>query len=267
MQILAFLEITMSRSHAAARSGPSVHHHYRGQEPLCSPSLLASSHSGASFRPCTVNNCSRPAHGYSYLCSAHHLNNRKNGHPEQRAIYKTDLKPCEALVTDRLDRFPANPVWDVVQRRWAVAVDHATNFMHMANLGKPHNKHERQACMEILKLRRDQKWQDVMTAAAGMFVLQDILPEKFKSDRAFTFQLVRMVRKLGNISAGRQLDSKGRVRKIYPYFPPKAVEILGDWLTQIFGELGLRIARLEVEKDQIAAKEQEDYRLGMWLLR
>ena len=205
--------------------------------------------------------------GYGGYCQSHHLANRKNGHPEQISIRAPRLKPYIKMIEDRYQNTPAGPAWPIMQRRWQSLVNHALLLVRKADQGVPYNRYELHSAEEIVKLHEEQRWQDVMFRAASVFILQDFEPWAFKSDKAVRFQLQRLVRSLGPTHTAEYIKNGGGTGKQYPYYPPKTAEILGQWLADTFGVLGLRIVELERHKDEIAKKDREDFQFALETLR
>ena len=152
------------------------------------------------------------------------------------------------MIEDRYQNTPAGPAWPIMQRRWQSLVNHALLLVRKADQGVPYNRYELHAAKEIVKLHEEQRWQDVMFRAASVFILQDFEPWAFKSDKAVRFQLQRLVRSLGPTHTAEYIKNGGGTGKQYPYYPPKTAEILGQWLADTFGVLGLRIVQLERHK-------------------
>ena len=218
-------------------------------------------------RPCAVPGCPTAAEDFGIYCNNHHQTNRKNGDPLQRSLRAGQLSPYIPLIQGRYERMPVSPMWDAMQRRWLTLVNHATLIDRHAQL-RPHNKYEAKAAREILKLHREQPWERIMFTGSAMFVMRQMERGKFKSDKAFIFQLQRQVRMLGDTSSRTTVNKKtGRTQKMYAYFPPKAAEILGQWLAETFGVLGLRICELETKHDEIVRKDREAFTEALRILR
>ena len=83
-------------------------------------------------------------------------------------------------------------------------------------------------------------------------------PRRFRTDRAFTVQLVRRVRALGNVSAGSYYDHRtDKVRRVYRELTPRAVLALGAWITEALGGPGLRLARMDVQTEERKREERQ----------
>ncbi|WP_157961939.1 hypothetical protein [Acuticoccus kandeliae] len=217
-------------------------------------------------KPCRVRGCPGSAHGYGVMCDRHRHADRKHGHPLQTPIFKKDLKPYLAIVAAKHANTPSNEAWNIMRRRWAETVDHAMICERKAR-SRPYNRYELTAAQEIIKLHSEQRWEDVMYTAAAVVILQEFDPRRFASDRAFTFQLARMVRQLGDVSEGRYHAADGTFQRRYPYFAPKAMAVLGQWLAETFGVLGMRLAQLELKKHELAEAESAALASGLDLLR
>jgi hypothetical protein len=90
-------------------------------------------------------------------------------------------------------------------------------------------------------------------------VMREEQPRRFRSDRAFDFQLARRVRALADANAGTYYDKEtGKVKRVYRDVLPGTLEHLAAPLKEAFGVAGLRLAQLEEGERKRAANERQD---------
>jgi hypothetical protein len=119
-------------------------------------------------------------------------------------------------------------------------------------------RHERIAAEEVLKLSDAVSPREIVETALALFVMQDLEPRRFRSDRAFRIQMVRRVRGLTDLNAGSWFDHQtGKTKRAYKELSPRAAMVLGLWLAEAFGGVGLHLAKLEQTE---ADKKQEEQR-------
>ncbi|MBM6592391.1 recombinase family protein [Microvirga pudoricolor] len=97
---------------------------------------------------------------------------------------------------------------------------------------------------------------EVIVTALAMFLMHYQEPRRFKSDDAFTTQLVRRVRGLSDVNVGEWYDDKsGRTRRVYRELPPRVVQVIAGWLIPMLGGIGLKL--VELEQAEWDARQQE----------
>jgi hypothetical protein len=205
---------------------------------------------------CTANLCAEPAAGYSTLCELHKRTLRRHGHALQKGVTPHELQPYLERITARRNKNPANPTWDLLRRRWEALTGHAEATLEGYSRGAVAISHERQTAEQLVSLRDTVPADAAIDAALGMFLMWDQRPSRFKSDKAFGFQLSRRIRGLAEVNTGTHWSAKdGRVKRTYRDTPPKVLECLAESLKVAFGLAGLRIA--ELEKQEAAAPQKE----------
>ncbi|WP_244627304.1 hypothetical protein [Microvirga tunisiensis] len=119
-------------------------------------------------------------------------------------------------------------------------------------------RHERIAAKEVVKLYDAVPPREIVQTILALFMMQELQPLRFKSDKAFRTQLVRRVRGLTDLNVGSWFDHQtSKTKRAYRELSPRAASVLGQWLAEAFGGAGLHLARLEqVEAD----KKQEEQR-------
>jgi hypothetical protein len=94
----------------------------------------------------------------------------------------------------------------------------------------------------------------------AMYVMLEFEPHRFRSDHAFTVQLVRRLRALTERNVGRYYDhASGKTKRVYRDMPPRATAILGRWVIEALGIAGAWTARLE--RNELDATREERHAL------
>lgn len=206
------------------------------------------------IQPCRAPGCTASTTRYGHFCPTHKSNLRRHGHPEQSAVTKAELKPFVALVRKRIEKNAENATWAHCEARWLAVADHARGIVAQAQRGLPGNRHERIAAQQVAALADTVSPRDIIETTFAVFLLQDHDPRRFRSDDAFRAQLVRRLRGLseGNIAEWTG-SSDGRPKRAQRDIPPKSAAIIGQWIAEAVGGVGVHLARLE-ERDR---KERE----------
>lgn len=198
-----------------------------------------------------IPGCGQQSAGFSLHCERHKRALRRHGHPEQRGVTVRELDPYIKRVRARVEKNADNPAWPLLGDRWAALTADAREAEQRCQAGQPFILHERTASHEILRLSQHLEPESVMIAALALFLMQEEQPRRFRSDRAFLFQLARRVRGLTDLNAGEYWDNKaGRTKRVYRDISPRTLEALGRRLSNVFGVAGLHIARLEQREAQ-----------------
>lgn len=205
-------------------------------------------------RLCRVAGCCSPASSrYSIYCHTHRTRFRRHGAVDQEAVTKADLKPYRRLVEARIERNRESPLWDQLDARWVALSDHARSLLGPTGTIF---RYERQAAHELLKLDSAVSSREVVLTTLAMFLMQELEPRRFMSDRAFRTQLVRRVRGLTDLNAGSWFDHRtNKTKRAYRDVSPRATAVLGQWLAEALGGAGLYLARLE--QSEIQKKQAE----------
>ncbi|MDY8109213.1 hypothetical protein U0C82_08655 [Fulvimarina sp. 2208YS6-2-32] len=136
--------------------------------------------------------------------------------------------------------------------------------MDQASSGRPIKRYELRAARELLRIIEGANSRPAIDAALAMFMMQELEPRRFRSDRAFWAQLVRRVRGVADVSVGRRWDHRAdRVRRVYSEVPPKALEYLQAWIVEAFGMAGLRLAELEAKEMDQNARQREEHQSAL----
>ena len=197
-------------------------------------------------RPCAVVRCSAAAVGFSTLCEGHKRTLRRHGHAEQKGVTVFELQPFRQAVAARRAKNPDNPTWALLQARWETLTAHAAATLDASAMGVPMVSHERQAAQQLMSLRDSVPGVAVIDVAMAMFAMEAQRPARFKSDKAFGFQLCRRVRGLAEVNAGTSWSAKeGRMKRTYRDISPRVLDSLAACLKLAFGVAGMRLAELD----------------------
>lgn len=209
-------------------------------------------------RVCRVQGCEAVANGYGVYCPKHKGNDRRHGAPTQRGVTKSDLKPYREMVSQRVMKNAANPVWRKADERWLGIVGMAEGVIDRFATGRPGFGWERRAAVEVVKLSQHVAAREIVETVLAMYLMQDLEPRRFSSERAFRTQMVRRIRGLTEVNAGQWLDpGSGKLKRAYSELPPRVTGAIAGWLVSALGGIGVYLAKLETEK---ARKEQQDRR-------
>ena len=207
-------------------------------------------------RRCAVAVCGQATSGYSTHCEAHKRTLRRHGHAEQTGVTVHEIAPHRKRVEARRAKNPGNPTWALLTARWEALTAHAEETLRAYTTGAASISHERETAKILLTLRDRVAVQDVIDTALAMFAFEAQRPGRFRSDRAFVFQLSRRIRGLAEVNAGsRWSATEGRMKRTYTEVSPRVLECLGASLQMAFGVAGLRLAELE-KKDAEGTKAE-----------
>jgi hypothetical protein len=209
-------------------------------------------------RLCTVQRCAEPTSGYSTLCALHKRTLRRHGHAEQTGVTVAELKPFRDRLQARRAKNPGNPAWALLEGRWEALTALAEATLAGFASGQPGPSYERRAAEQLVALRAVRTGA-VIDVALGMFAMGEHQPARYKSDKAFAFQLARRVRGLAEVNAGKHWNAKeGRVKRTYRDVPPRVLESLAGSLTAAFGVAGIRLAELDKkDADGVQVERQQ----------
>jgi len=206
---------------------------------------------------CVVHGCGTAVAGYSTLCTHHKQAQRRHGHPEQGGVTIHELAPYVLRVEARQAKNATSEAWAILAARWEALARQAQETLATYASGAAMIRQQVEAAQHIHTLAGSVPAGKVATTALAMFLLLDDQPRRFRSDRAFSFQLVRRVRALTEANAGIYWDHKQqRSRKVYRDMPPKVTEVLAMALRAAFGGAGAMLA----DKDRADAHKAQEER-------
>jgi hypothetical protein len=175
---------------------------------------------------------------------------------DQKAISKAELNTYLKRVRQRIAKNPDSPAWGRLDARWLAVVERANGMVAGLRAGKAGKRYVRKAAEQVLKVAEAATPRDVIETVLAMCLMEEFDRRRFRSDAGFRFQLVRRVRALADVSAGRRYDHRsGKVRRVYRELTPRAVATIGQWLADMIGGAGIQLARLEVRDIEKAKQD------------
>lgn len=210
---------------------------------------------------CIVAGCASGVHGYSTLCTRHKKANVRHGHPEQRPVRAHELAPYVRVVHTRRAANAANPAWAILRERWDRVVERSSHVLEAQAAGRVGVRKLIRAAECIQAVAATVPPDSVVDTALALYLLADVRPGRFRSDRAQAAQLVRRVRMLAPTACGSFWCPKAKkTRAVYRDLPPRVVEVLASQLTEAFGLAGLQLA--DAERNRRDPEEVERERLA-----
>ncbi|TVM36579.1 hypothetical protein [Oceanidesulfovibrio marinus] len=194
-------------------------------------------------RQCEVPGCYAFRQKLGRYCEHHDRVNERTGHPQGRVIRKGELRPYAARAAEFIKEQHQH-------RGVQAALEWITELLH--NAEDPGELHRRS-----LPSQRVGKWfhkmhlagiteEEVLATVVGMYLLRELDPRQFKSDRHFRHMLA--IRVLRLVPAPFiQAWCQGEGRRLYHRIGVKMREHLADRLNAALGLLALRMAR-EIKK-------------------
>jgi hypothetical protein len=204
---------------------------------------------------CSVPGCGKPTSGYSKHCSHHRQSLRRHGAETQDGVTVHELRPFIKRVAARYAKNPSSEAWVILRHRWETLAAQARSTLDKYLAGTPASRTTIEAADQIRAVADNVSPDEVVHTALALYLMQDEQPRRFRTDRGFSFQLVRRIRGLTAINAGAYWDQKAnRPKRVYRDLPPRVVETLAGWLTEAFGAAGVMLAR----REQQDAEKQRD---------
>jgi hypothetical protein len=162
----------------------------------------------------------------------------------------------------RIEKNAGNAAWGQLEARWELLVYACkAELAEQETSGRAFFRPRREAAVEIVKVARDVKPREVVEVVLALYLMAELEPHRFRSDRAFLVQMVRRVRALTERNLGVYWDHQAqRNKRVYREMPPRASAMMGHWLAENLGVGGLWVARLE--RQQAEAKVEERRALG-----
>jgi hypothetical protein len=205
---------------------------------------------------CFSPGCGALATRFGHYCTTHKARRRRHGHPMQLGVTKAELKGYIGLVKARISKNPHSPVWATCEDRWQALVGHSIGAVQDYQGGRPVNRYRLSAATHVARLGQQVPARTIVETVLAMFVMQDQQARRFMSDDAFRAQLVRRVTRLTDANAGEWFNAAtGRMQRAYREIAPGTAKVLGGWLAESLGPIGLHLAALE-RRDEEAGKRQ-----------
>ncbi|MFM0347667.1 hypothetical protein [Paraburkholderia sp. RL17-347-BIC-D] len=158
----------------------------------------------------------------------------------------TELKPYRARVAARIKTNANNPTWAILRTRWDALASYCRGCIERRNAGEPYNRWEFRAHQEVVKLAAYVNADELMTMVLSVYLLRVDRPQRFRSDDAFLFQLVRRCMRMTDVNVGVSFNHRiGRSVRVYRECPPRVMGMLGDYLMDVFGTAAALVAELE----------------------
>jgi hypothetical protein len=133
-----------------------------------------------------------------------------------------------------------------LDERWLALTSAVGATLSAYHNGRPGLRQEVLAAHEIKKLGDTVEPRRVIVTALAMYLMLDHEPRRFRSDSAFSTQLIRRIRGLSDVNAGEWYDSKtNKTRRVYRELPPRVVQVLAGRVVPVLGGVGTKLAALE----------------------
>lgn len=209
-------------------------------------------------RQCRAPGCTGRTSRYGHYCSTHKARLRRHGAVDQDGITKSELKPYVAIVRARIEKNADNPAWAMCEARWGDVIGHAQDVLALYQNGKAGYRWERTAAAEVMKLADAVAPREVVETVLALYLFLDREPRRFKSDNAFSTQLVRRVRGLTEVNAGTWMNhATGKTKSAYREVTPKASMMLAQWIAKSLGGVGVYLAKIERRQEEERLRGQE----------
>jgi hypothetical protein len=216
------------------------------------------------IKQCRVPGCSGAATGYSTLCDIHKQAQRRHGHPSQTAIKAPEVARYESAVEARRAKNRGSEAWTILEARWRAVVDSCRATLSRYSEGHASNRIAVRAAHHIVTVAENTEPWTVVRTGLAMYLLHENQPNRFTTDAAFDFQLVRRVVRLAAVNAGTYWDHKeNRLKRVYRDIPPRVVEAIAAPLKQAFGAPGLLLAAKEREEAKRVVDERQRLHAAM----
>lgn len=195
---------------------------------------------------CCAPGCGAQTTRYGNYCNTHKSRQRRHGAPDQLAITEPMLRPFMRAVHRRREKNDDNLLWGNLDKRWLGIVDLARSIKASFEGGKAGYWFDFKAADQVLSLADEVPPKDIVDTCLAMYLLHYAEPHRFKTDDAFRVQMVRRVRLLGDAYAERRWNPMTeKLTRAYRELPPRATEVIADWLVGILGGPGVHLAHLE----------------------
>lgn len=208
-------------------------------------------------QPCIVSGCPRMTKSHlTRLCSTHVDRKRNHGHPEQRPIRMTDLRPYLRKI-DAWRRTVHQDLWPTVDRQWsAVLVPLAQENLEARGLNA---KYRKEAAREVLAL--DAGLEDkakIVNINLALWLFYQANKPRFVDANCFRHAIAKMTRGLCPFSKRRKFDlDTGAYASWASYCPPRTLQQLGDWLSEAYGTAGVVLAKHQGQTKRESVQQKD----------
>jgi hypothetical protein len=163
------------------------------------------------------------------------------------------------LVKKRIAKNAENPAWSRLEDTWGRLQLHAKSILAGETSGRARSRHERTAAHELVRLGEIVAAREAVVCALAMFVMLEMDGRRFPTDSGFRAQLVRRVLRLTDITSTVYFDQGTlHAKRVYRDLPPRAMAVLGVWLTEAFGVAGVHLGKLELRDIEAGRKGKQD---------
>jgi hypothetical protein len=210
-------------------------------------------------RTCRAPGCpSTTSSRFSPYCTTHRGRLRRQGSIDQRPVSKRELASYIRLVEKRITKNADNLAWSRLDEAWGRLLGHARGILTGESSGRPGPRHERVAARELMRLGELVNAREVVNCALAMFVMLELDGRRFPTDPGFRAQLVRRVLRLTELNSSLYFDRvTNHAKRVYRDLPPRAVNVLGQWLAEAFGVAGMHLGRLELRDIEAGKKGKQ----------
>jgi len=211
--------------------------------------------------PCRVPGCTGTTDTrYAIYCSAHRHRSRRHGHPEQRAITKSDLDAYKKVLK-RILMLNRRVDWSAVGKRWEAVADHARGVLAEFKAGKAGHRGTRQAAENVIAIAENVALDDILQTVIAMYLALEFDPRLFRDDVSFKAQIVRVIRRLTAASSSFSVNPRtGRMHASARELTPSARRVMAEWLVAVFAPVGVHLAKLERERLTAVDRRRTEYR-------
>ena len=200
------------------------------------------------MRICKADGCFVQPKGYSSYCERHKRTLARHGHPHQKGIKKSELKPYIKDIETYLTTSSASNAVATLNDIWARTLRRAQNHVNSSSNGVPFNVHTMNASKAIVSLSKEVDSIVICKVLMAMGFWYEFHQRQWKHDEGFRFQTVRMLLRLNPREAAYQWSMHGMTRSVYREVPPKTIKALWSIIseTKLVG-FGMEIAKRKVE--------------------
>lgn len=208
-------------------------------------------------RRCEVPGCTHPARSnLARYCESHRQRWRRHGAPTQATIDKNDLNPFVRRARELLKRDTSGQVTAYLVQLHRRMTDYAAGILSDYARGRPMNRYSVHAAKELREVLDNTDPVECALTVAGMLLMLEHDPRRFRTDRGFTFQLVRRFRGQTDTAIVRYSDHRtGASKTVYRDLPVKVVETLGANLREGYARFVMHVVqadRKEMERKRHA---------------
>jgi len=201
---------------------------------------------------CILPGCHKRAAGYSRLCETHRTRQRRHGAPDQRTITKLDLKPFVQEVEAWMARNPGNMTWSSAEQRLSALLTGGSRVAQASMHGPT-----KRAALELQRVGVAAEGRTIVVIVLALYLMKEVNPSAFRSERAFRLALARRVRSVSPLSFPRRNGADGRKRIASRELAPREAEAFASLLISALGPIGVYIAGRRAAAELRASEEKQ----------